>query len=125
MEGRVEDAEVIRLPSFPGPKGVLLGLVATAPDEIKGWTVIFRFESVDEASYRLLSSRRGGLFRVTAQDGRAVFSGSSIVFVSDHTPTFTPIDERAYQVRQPTSKAVGSRTNAWPHAAMLASVQER
>ena len=78
MEGRVEDAEVIRLPSFPRPKGVLLGLVATAPDEIKGWTVIFRFESVDEASYRLLSSRRGGLFRVTAQDGRAVFSGSSI-----------------------------------------------
>lgn len=99
LEGRVEE-EVVRVPSSWANSQVSIGLVVVGPQAYKGKTVVFRFKSREDPSYRLLASSPGQLFMVSVKDGKGCFSNNVIMFVSDETPQFT---KRPSQAREPTS----------------------
>lgn len=90
------DENVFLLPPFPQSPGVpdaWIGIVATAPAGFEGVTVRFRFKSVDDRDYRLLAANRGRLVRVSAKDGRGVFSRGTIVFYSEQKRQFVLLTE--------------------------------
>jgi hypothetical protein len=92
LEGRIEDPTV-RLRAFAdGPRPARfserIGIVVEKPAELKGRTVIFRFESRLDPSFQLLSSNRGRSVSVSSETGKGWFLDGEAYFISNDRPVF-------------------------------------